>query len=174
VSSWSGAAGWCWRRRGSKAMVVDSCRFGPGLGISGSRWDREGFDGIAWVLCATEKLRIRLVRAATPCRWCFPSWRCCLIRGTSECLECGGSMMEGASVAGHHHFVVFPLLPFIFSLGMFVMLYLFFCSELLYRYGCYINIAGRKPKLAHHHFFFLIPNKHMNWFVGKRVRAINM
>jgi hypothetical protein len=38
----------------------------------------------------------------------------------------------------------------------------FFCSELLYRYGCYINIAGRKPKLAHHHFFFLIPNKHMN------------
>jgi hypothetical protein len=57
-----------------------------------------------------------------------------------------GEKTGGAAVAGHHCFVTSPLLPFLFFLGMFLLLPQHFpVFELLYRCDCYINIAGRKP-----------------------------
>jgi hypothetical protein len=54
--------------------------------------------------------------------------------------------LEGAVIASRRCFVDSPLLSFLFLLGMFLLLPQHFsCFELLYRCGCYINIAGQKP-----------------------------
>jgi hypothetical protein len=88
--------------------------------------------------------RTGLVRAAAPCRRCFPSCRCCLVRVALECLKCGLTKMEGAAVAGHRCFVASPLPLFPFFLGMFLLLpQHFLVFEIIYGCSCYINIAGR-------------------------------
>jgi hypothetical protein len=57
-----------------------------------------------------------------------------------------GRIRGGAAVVGHHCFVTSPLLPFLFFLGMFLLLPQHFpVFELLYQCDCYINIARRKP-----------------------------
>jgi hypothetical protein len=66
--------------------------------------------------------------------------------GRFAMLELWWEKLEGAAVAGLRCFVDLSLLSFLFLLGMFLLLPQHFsCFELLYRCGCYINIAGRKP-----------------------------
>jgi hypothetical protein len=69
-----------------------------------------------------------------------------LLRGHLGAFRAWWEKTEGAAVTGYHRLVTSPLLSFLFFLGMFLLLPQHFLGfKLLYRCGCYINIAGRKP-----------------------------
>jgi hypothetical protein len=105
----------------------NTCQFGPDTVSPSSdtilSWRASWESGVHCTLHTRGNPRTYQVWAAAPCRWCSPSWRCCLVRNVSGCLKRSGQKTEGAAFAGHHRFVTSPLLLFLFFLGMVLLLF---------------------------------------------------
>ena len=99
------------------------------------------------VLCVPGETLGPMVRVAAPCRRCFPSYRGCLARSTSECLDRGGRRWRGRTGGGLFSFCQFALVFISFFWACIcccpsILLASSSCMVRLYRCGCYINIAG--------------------------------